>query len=95
MAALLLPIPRSVSGGTLKFAPEQLRLLQLNHAANVLIIDVRDPNAFLTGHIQGAQNIPAKTIETAGLPRAARIVLYCGELACPLSTGAANTLINP
>jgi rhodanese-related sulfurtransferase len=72
---------------------EELRRLQLLHTQNLLIVDVRDPNAFSASHIQGAQNIPAKTIETAGLPRTDQIILYCGEASCPLSTGAANTLI--
>lgn len=89
-AAVLVPL--SLRAATPKLPIDQLRLLQLNHAPNLLIIDVRDPNAFNQSHIQGAKNIPAPTITQADLPRDGRIVVYCGEVSCPLSDGAAVAL---
>jgi rhodanese-related sulfurtransferase len=74
--------------------PDKVRLLQLNHTQGLLIIDVRDPNEFALGHIQGAKNVLAKDIQTAQLPRDARIIVYCGEPSCPLSSGAAQKLIS-
>ena len=40
---------------------------QLNSGA-VKLIDVREPDEFLTGHIRGSLNIPLAEITTAGLP---------------------------
>jgi rhodanese-related sulfurtransferase len=73
---------------------DKVRLLQLNHTQGLLIIDVRDPNEFALGHIQGAKNVLAKDIQTAQLPHDARIIVYCGEPSCPLSSGAAQKLIS-
>lgn len=40
---------------------------QLNSGA-VTVIDVRDPDEFLSGHIRGSLNIPLAEITTTGLP---------------------------
>lgn len=74
-------------------SPDSLRLAILRREANLAIIDVRPTESFAKGHIQGAQNIPAAKVTSAGLPLNARIVVYCGEPSCPLSTKAANDLV--
>jgi len=58
----------------------------------VLLIDVRDPERFGSGHLQGAVNVPsgesardahdaayAKAVEDAGAGPEDRIILVCGE----------------
>jgi rhodanese-related sulfurtransferase len=80
------PAPAAIS-------PDNLRLLILNRTADLTIIDVRPPDAYTQSHIQGAINALASSVQRAGLPRSNRIVVYCIEAECPLSTGAANSLI--
>jgi MFS family permease len=47
----------------------------------VLILDVRSPEEFATGHVDGAVNIPLYTIgsHASGLPRDRLIVTVCGK----------------
>ena len=57
-----------------------------------IVIDVRDPERYGAGHVQGAVNVPAgesardahdapyvEAIEEAGGSREGRLILYCGE----------------
>ena len=59
---------------------------------NVVLIDVRDPERYEVGHLEGAVNAPsgesardahdaayAETIEEAGAGREDRVILICGE----------------
>jgi rhodanese-related sulfurtransferase len=59
---------------------------------NVVLIDVRDPERFEAGHLQGAVNVPAgesardahdaayaEAIERAGASPDDRVILVCGE----------------
>lgn len=70
---------------------DELRRLQLLRDSSLIIVDVRLPNEFAKGHIEGARDIPM-SIVTANLPHEAKIVVYCAEPDCPLSTNAANSL---
>ena len=61
--------------------PEQAQLARLAIDEGALIVDVRRPNEFALGHIDGAINIPHDQISTR-LPEILRyknesIVLYC------------------
>lgn len=69
---------------------ENLRTLQLNK--QVSIVDVRPPSEFAAGHIQGARNIPAAVVSTAGLDKGTAVVIYCAEDPCALTTSAAQQL---
>lgn len=48
-----------------------------------LIIDVREPSEFASGHVEGAVNIPPATLmaglppELANIPKDTEIILYC------------------
>ena len=73
--------------------PEELQKLQAK--AQVVLVDVRTPQAFAAGHLDGAVNIPATDIETraADLRRLAgtrRIVLYCS---CAFEHSAADAAV--
>jgi 3-mercaptopyruvate sulfurtransferase SseA len=54
-------------------------LKQLHQAGNVTVIDVRDANAYMGGHIPGALHIPLAFVqgEISYLPRGKKIVTYC------------------
>lgn len=73
-----------------RITAENLRTLQLNK--QVSIVDVRPPSDFAAGHIQGAQNIPAAGVSTAGLDKGTAVVIYCAEDPCALTTSAAQLL---
>ena len=59
-----------------------------------IIIDARTPEAFATGHVPGAVNLPHRTItaETAQFPKDAVLVTYCDGIGCNASTKAAVKL---
>ena len=48
-------------------------------AAGALLIDVRSPEEFADGHIEGARNIPLNVLDGAlpSLPKSKTIVVYC------------------
>jgi phage shock protein E len=48
----------------------------------VLIVDVREPDEFSAGHIDGALNVPLDSIMTsdlAGVSKDDQIILYCNS----------------
>lgn len=50
--------------------------------SNVTIIDVREPEEFNTGHVEGALNIPplellAGTEQLKDIPKDSKIIVYC------------------
>ena len=59
-----------------------------------IVIDARTPEAFATGHVPGAINLPHRTItaETAQFPMDAVLVTYCDGIGCNASTKAAVKL---
>lgn len=59
-----------------------------------VVIDARTPEAFATGHVPGAINLPHRTItaETAHFPKDAVLVTYCDGIGCNASTKAAVKL---
>jgi rhodanese-related sulfurtransferase len=59
--------------------PAELETLALHD--RVLILDVRSPEEFATGHVAGAVNISLDTIgsHASGLPRDRLIVTVCGK----------------
>ncbi len=46
-------------------------------ASGAFLVDVREANAFASGHIPGAVNIPLPTITGTSLPKDAPLFLYC------------------
>lgn len=62
--------------------------------ANVLVLDVRPPEAFAEGHLPTAINIPL--LELSGklstLPKDKTLVTYCSNLTCALAPKAALVL---
>lgn len=66
----------------------------LDGGDNVVVVDARSPEAWARGHIPGAINLPHRTMSeetTAGIDRAAQVVVYCDGIGCNASTkGALN-----
>lgn len=60
----------------------------------VLVLDVRDRDAFEEEHIRGAVNVPATEIVSrlSGLPKDRTVVTYCWDMTCALAPKAALEL---
>ncbi len=66
--------------------PEQLRD-SIEKGENIVIIDVRSPEEFSAGHVEGAINVPADQLNTqvAAIAKDAAIVTVCnfgGQRSC-------------
>ena len=61
---------------------------------NIVLVDVRDEEAFRKEHILGATNIPIADLvkRLADLPRDRTIVTYCWDMTCALAPKAALEL---
>ena len=68
--------------------------VSLDAGESVVVIDTRSADAFDTGHIPGAINIPHRTMSpetTSKIDRSALVVTYCDGIGCNASTkGALN-----
>jgi rhodanese-related sulfurtransferase len=60
-----------------EIVPEQLNAMLQD--GSVLLIDVREPDEFASGHIRGAVNIPLSTFSLRNIPDAPgrKVVLQC------------------
>jgi 3-mercaptopyruvate sulfurtransferase SseA len=70
-------IPHEETASAPRIDPEEL--LAHFKAGDVTIIDVRDADSFVAGHIPGALHIPLARVEgeVAYLPKGKPIVAYC------------------
>lgn len=70
------------------------QLLQMAHAGEAMVIDVRPPSEYQAGHIPGAVNIPLDALpeRLAELPKEQEIVAYCRGPYCMLAFEAVETL---
>jgi len=73
------PTPATHSSESTCIEPAELNAVALRD--RVLIVDVRSPEEFASGHVEGAVNIPLDTIgsHATGLPRDRLIVTVCGK----------------
>jgi rhodanese-related sulfurtransferase len=91
-AMLLWPYVRRAGGGPAVSAAQATQLINREDA---LVVDVRDPAEFGTGHILGAKNVPLSRIDAVGSEIAAKrkdkpVIVYCDNGA--RSTKAASAL---
>ena len=64
----------------------------LERHENVVVIDARSPEAYATGHIPGAVNIPHRMMgseTTSSIEKSALVVVYCDGIGCNASTKGA------
>jgi rhodanese-related sulfurtransferase len=54
--------------------PDRARLL-LKESSSVWLVDIRNPDTFASGHIEGSLNIPAELLEVKQFPKGKRLVL--------------------
>jgi rhodanese-related sulfurtransferase len=78
-AMLMWPYVRRFGGGPSVSAAQATQLINREDA---LVLDVRDPGEFGTGHILGAKNVPLSRIGAAGSEIAAKrkekpVIVYC------------------
>ena len=67
------------------------------HGETILPIDTRSPEAFENEHIQGAINIPHRTMSvnsTSHLDKEVLYVTYCNGIGCNGSTKGALNMVN-
>jgi len=69
-------------------------LLQRAQSGEAIILDVRPPEEFQAGHIEGAISIPIKALEEqlSSLPKDKEIVAYCRGPYCVMSIDAVQKL---
>ena len=69
-------------------------LLQRARSGEAIILDVRPPEEYRAGHIEGAISIPMKALEEqlSNLPRDKEIVAYCRGPYCVMSIDAVQML---
>jgi MFS family permease len=62
-------------------SPTCVEPAELRHVAGAVIIDVRSPNEFAAGHVDGAINIPLESLaaRASALPKDAVLVTVCGK----------------
>jgi rhodanese-related sulfurtransferase/DNA-binding transcriptional ArsR family regulator len=70
------------------------QLMELVHAGEAMVIDVRPPGEYQAGHIPGAINVPLDTLpeRLAELPKDQEIVAYCRGPYCMLAFEAVERL---
>src|SRR5688572_20827016 len=70
------PVPVAQDGAS-RTSPRELA--EMLNRSEVIVLDVRDVDAYLAGHIEGALHIPLSYIEgeVPYLRRGKRIVTYC------------------
>ena len=59
------------------FADINKGLAECRSTEGALLIDVREPEEYASGHIPGAVNVPLSSFDGAGLPRDRALFLYC------------------
>lgn len=75
-------------------AVDRTVLLQRARSGEAIILDVRPPEEFRAGHIEGALSVPVRELEgkLAELPRDKEIVAYCRGPYCVMSIDAVQLL---
>lgn len=75
-------------------AVDRTVLLQRARSGEAIILDVRPPEEFRAGHIEGALSVPVRELENklADLPRDREIVAYCRGPYCVMSIDAVQLL---
>ncbi|HWL88067.1 MAG TPA: rhodanese-like domain-containing protein [Polyangiaceae bacterium] len=74
--------------------PADVHLDLQRETHEIVVVDVRGPDAFSEMHLPGASNIPARAIHetSAGTLRGKLVVVYCWSIACNSATRAAANL---
>ena len=75
---LLWPLVRRTTGGPWVNTTQATHLINREDA---LVVDVREPNEFATGHVLGAKNVPLARLDATGADLAKKkerpVIVYC------------------
>jgi len=75
---LLWPLVRRTTGGPWLSTTQATHLINREDA---LVVDVREPNEFASGHVLGAKNMPLARIDASGAELAKKkarpVIVYC------------------
>jgi rhodanese-related sulfurtransferase len=75
---LLWPLVRRTTGGPWVNTTQATQLINREDA---LVVDVREPNEFATGHVLGAKNVPLAKLDASGADLAKKkerpVIVYC------------------
>ncbi len=75
--------------------PVELDRLRRQHPDDIVIVDVREAEDYLQGHIPGAVNLPKEKWATLeGLSKDKQNILYCYSAVCHLAKTAAVEFAN-
>jgi rhodanese-related sulfurtransferase len=79
IAAVAFVTTRGTTNAGQKITPTEYQTKFAASSAPYVLIDVRTPDEFATGHIHNAVNIPLDSIETrlTEIPRTEPVVIYC------------------
>ena len=66
---------------TTKISPQDLKKIIDTEPDSVIVVDVRDPEEFVEGHVPGAMNLPLKNFasDSGVLDKGKKIVVYCNS----------------
>jgi len=66
---------------TTKIKPSELQALMEAHPDTIQLVDVRDPEEFMEGHIPGAINCPLKdfALQSEILDKKKKVIVYCNS----------------
>ncbi|MDX8403575.1 MAG: metalloregulator ArsR/SmtB family transcription factor [Mariprofundaceae bacterium] len=75
-------------------AVDRIALMQRMNSGEAIILDVRPPEEYRAGHIEGAISVPMKALEEkiSELPKDKEIVAYCRGPYCVMSIDAVQIL---
>jgi rhodanese-related sulfurtransferase len=75
---LLWPLVRRTTGGPWVNTTQATQLINREDA---LVVDVREPNEFASGHVLGAKNVPLAKLDASGADLAKKkerpVIVYC------------------
>lgn len=89
---ILLAVTTSQAASWQWIAPQRMHSM-VKEGSGLWIVDVRTPNAFELGHIEGAMNIPADVIKVKNLPKGKIIVLADDSLGLKNARSGADILV--
>jgi rhodanese-related sulfurtransferase len=91
LVVAVLATASSAFAGVPRVPARQARALQLNHGF-AAVVDVRPPDLYAAGHIQGARSMPEAEVTGADWAKGGKTLVYCTEDPCATTEKALERL---